>query len=82
MRTVRELKVTPAHHQERQEPQQQPGPQNDRGSLVMRIRSIEPPLADSKKWLWVVEANWSASASQVARTGEGGLAVRVQLRRA
>jgi hypothetical protein len=28
----------------------------------------------------MAEANWSAPASQVARTGEGGLAVRLQLR--
>ena len=79
VRTVREAECDPAHHQERQEPQQQPGPQNDAAAWL--CDQSEPPLAD-RKGLWVVEANWSASASQVARTGEGGLAVRVQLRRA
>ena len=37
-------------------------------------------MAD-RKGIWVVETNRPAPPGQVARTGKGGLAVRLQLRR-
>jgi hypothetical protein len=59
VRTVRELNVTSPYHEERQQPQQQTGPQN--AAAWLRHQS-EPPLAD-RKGLWVVETSWAAPAS-------------------
>jgi transposase len=50
----------PAHHEERQKPQQQPGPENNAAAWL--CDQSEPPLVD-RKGFWVVEANWAAPAS-------------------
>src|ERR1700692_3499152 len=61
------VECDPAHHQERQDPEQHSGSQNHAAAWL--CNQSEPPLAD-RKGFWVVGANWTAPASQVARTGE------------
>ena len=75
--TVRELERDAARYQERQGPQQQPGPQNHAPARL--CHQPEPAMAD-REGLWLAEANRPAAPGQVARPGESGLAVRLQLR--
>ena len=65
--------------EERPGPQQQPGSENHTPARL--CRQPEPSLADRKE-LRVAEADRAAASGETARTGKGGLAVRLQLRRA
>jgi hypothetical protein len=66
-------------YEERQRPRRQPGPQ-DHAPARLRHHP-EPALAGGER-LRMAEARRSATPGQVARLGESGLAVRLQLRRA
>jgi hypothetical protein len=66
-----------ARYQERQRPHQQPGPQNHAPARL--CHQPPPPMADRKR-IRMAEANRPAAPGKVARSGESGLAVRLQLR--
>jgi transposase len=66
-------------YKEQQEPPLDPRPQNH---PPCRLRhQPEPPLA-GRKGLRLAETNWPAAPGEAARSAQGGLAVRLQLRRA
>ena len=75
--TVRELNVTPHVTKNDKGRCQQPGPQNHAPARL--CHQPEPPMAD-RKGIRMAEANRPAAPGQVARAGESGLAVRLQLR--
>ena len=75
--TVRELNVTPHVTKNDNGRTQQPGPQNHAPARL--CHQPEPPMAD-RKGIRMAEANRPAAPGQVARSGESGLAVRLQLR--
>src|SRR5205814_6486034 len=66
-----------ARYQERQGPHQQPGPQNYAPARL--CHQPEPPMAD-RKGIRMAEANRPPAPGKVARPGESGLAIRLQLR--
>jgi hypothetical protein len=77
--TVRELNVTPHVTKNDKGRSKQSGAQNNAPGRL--CHQPEPPMA-GRKGLRVAEANRPATPSQVARSGESGLAVRLQLRSA
>jgi hypothetical protein len=62
---------------ERQGAAQQSGPQNHAPARLFRQSG---PAMAGRKGLWMAEANRPAAPGQAARSGESGLAVRLQLR--
>ena len=79
VRTARELHVTPHVTQERQQPRQQPGSENHPPARLRR--QSQPPLVNRKE-LRLAQADRTTAPGQTARTEQGRLAVRLQLRRA
>lgn len=66
VRTARELNMTP-----------HVAKNHTRARLC---HQLGPPMADRER-LWMAKISWPSAAGQTARTGEGRLAVRLQLRR-
>ena len=58
---------------------QQSGPEDNTAARL--CHQPEPALA-GREGIWLAETDWSAASGKVARAGESGLAVRLQLRRA
>ncbi len=77
--TVRELNVTPHVTKNDKGRAQQPGPQNH--TTAWLCCQPEPAMADRER-LRLAQANRPAAPSQATRSGESGLAVRLQLRSA
>jgi transposase len=73
------VECDPACNQERQGAQQQSGPEDNAAARL--CHQPEPALA-GREGIWLAETDWSAASGKVARAGESGLAVRLQLRRA
>jgi hypothetical protein len=78
VRTPRELNVTPARDQQQRESSQYSRPPYH--SAAGLCNQPQPKVADREE-LRMAEADRTAATDEVARTGQSGLAVRLQLRR-